>query len=372
MKVSIWDFVNSDIKICVDLKKELKDEIATKILKDVSNVAKKLKINPARLYEYFVWQKSVIPLKIIYSIAELTGLSLNKLEKDIILIKQQHVPRKNSVKNPKLPLEINPYFTSIVANLFFDGSVPKDGKGTYYSQKDKNLMDDFLKRVDFVFGEVAHSVRKDHRGVLECRLPRLIGEICRHVYKIDSFGTFDAKMPKMIFDLDEDHKKAFIISGIIDEGSISYDGSIIFGISNETMIKDFDNLCTNIGLETKGVKRKKNSDAYYMYISFNRFKEILDDFEKRYPLISLRHKKKVLDKVLEIKKQEFFYTKSFSDGRKNRLLKEISNDKKTINKLSESLLIPPRTLRRYMYKLMSEGKISRTKAGTGYFYYSNS
>ena len=377
MKVGIWDFVNSDIKICVDLKKDLKGKIAFKIFKDISNIAKRLEINPARLYEYFVWQKSVIPLKVIYSIANILNLPLGKLEKNITLIKQQHVPRKNSIKNPKLPLKISPYFTSIVANLFFDGSVPKDGKGTYYNQKDIELMNDFLKRVNFVLGNVNYSIKKDHRGILKCRLPRLIGEICRHVYKIDSFGTFDAKIPMFLFKLNDDHKKAFILAAIIDEGSIAYDGSIIFGVSNKRMIEDFNDLCKNVGLETGGIKQKHNlksnwASHYYLYItSISKFKDILDEMKSKYPLLSLRYKENRLIKALKIKDQSFSYTKEFSNKRKGLVIGALNKKSCTINQLAENLIMPPRTLRRYMYRLMKEGKISRTKVGSEYYYSSN-
>jgi hypothetical protein len=218
------------------------------------------------------------------------------------------------------------------------------------------------------------TVRKDHREVLKCRLPRLIGEVCRHIYKIDSFGTFDAEMPKFLLKLNDDHKKAFILAAIIDEGSIAYDGSIIFGVSNKKMIEDINCLCKYLGLETGGIKQRHNlksnwASHYYIYInSVKKLKEILDEMKPKYPLLSLRYKEYRLIKVLEIKSKEFFYTKDFSNKRKDSLLKVISNDKKTINELSVNLLIPPRTLRRYMYNLMKEGKINRIKLGGEYYY----
>jgi len=63
------------------------------------------------------------------------------VEKNILIYRQLSAPLKNSVKTPKIPINISPYLTSIVSNLFFDGSMPKDGKGAYYNQKNEQIND---------------------------------------------------------------------------------------------------------------------------------------------------------------------------------------------------------------------------------------
>jgi len=260
--------------------------------------------------------------------------------------------------------------TSLVANLFFDGSVPEDGKGTYYNQKNKEIMEDFIKKVKEIFGEVSYSLKLDHRGVLKCRIPRLIGELCRYIYKVKSFGTFDSRVPDLISNLNKEHKISFIITGILDEGSITYDGDIQFGVSNKDMILDFKNLCRSIGLETTEVRGNKSGEHYHLYIrSKDKFNKIYINFNKKNPLLSLRYKEERLKKSIEIKKQKFLYTKDFSDNRKMLLLTEIRNKESSVNLLSIKFLIPPKTVRRYMYQFMKEGKIIRKKSGNEYIYF---
>lgn len=371
MKIHIWDLLKmQNVSVAVDIKNSLKDKIKSKIEKNIYLFADKLKINPTRLYEYFIWKKSKIPLSILFKLSTKLNIPNERVEENIILYKQLHVPSSNSIKNPKFPIEINPYFTSLLANLFFDGSVPEDGKGTYYNQKDEKIMNDFIEKIKNIFGEVDYSLKLDHRKVLKCRMPRIIGEICRYVYNVKSFGTFNSQIPKKVFKLSKEHKISFILTGIIDEGSIAYDGSIIFSISNKEMINNFNELCKELELKTEGIKQKKNSEHYYIYVtSINKFYSILKGFNKKYPLVSLRHKEERLKKVLEIKKQKFDYTKKFADKRRNLILNELKKKECSINYLSSKYLIPPKTVRRYMYRWIKECRIDRKKIGNRYIYF---
>lgn len=368
MGIHIWDLKEMDANIVVEVKTPLKDQIKKLIKTNIYFFAKELKIKPTRLYEYFIWKKSMIPLKILMEISKKANIKKEEIEKNIIVLKQQHVPSKNSIKNPKLPIQISPYLTSIVSHLFFDGSMPKDGKGTYYNQKDNEIMGDFIKRVRYIFGEVYYSLRLDHRGVLKCRIPRIVGEICKYIYKVDSFGSFDSRIPPKIFSLNKDHKVAFVLAGILDEGSITYDGSIQFGVSNKKMMVDFKNLCAELNLDTTPIKEGKLRH-YYLYISSReKLYQLNKSFTKKYPLFSLRYKGERLKKALEIKKKKFFYTKNFADKRKALILNELKKNKCSVNFLASKLLIDPRAIRRYMYSFMIDKKVKREKSKNEYIY----
>jgi len=371
MEVHVWELLKSkNLHIVVDITKSLKDNIKNIVSNDVKLYASKLDIQPARLYEYFIWQKSAIPLEMLFSLSDMLKLNKDFVESNIIMYKHLGVPEKNSIKDPKLPIKITPYFTSIIANLFFDGSVPEDGKGTYYNQKNKDIMNDFIEKVKEVFGDTFYSLRLDHRHILKCRIPRVIGEICRHIYNVNSFGTFNARIPDLVFNLSKEHKKAFVITGIIDEGSIAYDGSIIFGVSNKGLIEDFNRLCVEIGLETSGIKQRKKLNQYYLYItSKNSFSRIYNKFHKRFNLISLRYKAERLEKHLEIKKQKCFHTREFADKRRGIILKELGIKEYSINELAAKHLIEPRTLRGYMYLFIKQGKVKRKKQSNEFIYY---
>jgi len=368
-EIHIWDLLNMKATIAIDINETLKNEIGAKIRDNIYGTARELEIHPSRLFEYFIWKKSFIPLNILLNISSRLRIPNRKIERAIKTYKQLGVPSKNSIEKPKLPIKINPYLTSILSNLFFDGSVPKDGKGTYYNQKNEEIMKDFIKKVENIFGKVSHSLRLDHRGVLKLRIPRIIGEICRYIYNVKSFGSFDSRIPKRIFNMNHNHKVAFIITAILDEGSITYDGQIQFGVSNKNMMIDFENLCQEIGLETSPIKEGKLG-RHHLYIKpLRKFHHIYIDFVKKYPLISLNYKEERLKKALEIKKQKFFYTKNFADKRKILILRELKKGEQTVNFLASKLLIPPKTVRRYMYRLMKENKLLRRKFGNEYIYF---
>lgn len=365
MKFHIWECYQSK-KISVDLTLVFKKHIKDKIKNNIYIIAKKINVRPARLYEYFIYQKSPVPLNVLISICKYFDISLNEMERNIIMYKQLYVPYKNSITKPKLPLKMSPYLTSVVSNLFFDGSVPKDGKGTYYNQKSKEIMERFIMRVNAVFGDVSYSSKRDHRGVLKCRLPRIIGEICKSAYNINSFGTFDSEVPDSIFELSNEHKLAFILSAILDEGSITYDGEILFGVCNKKLAEGVRKLCNSMSLETTIVKRKSGSKYYYFYLkSQERFYNFISKIKKIYPLFSLSYKEERLKHALKIKKLPFKYTQEFANKRRQKIIDILSKESLSVNQLSQYLFIKPRSLRRHISFLLNEKKIIRVKNSKG-------
>lgn len=369
MKIHLWNCYNP-FRISVDIKEDMKDKITTAVRGDMYRIADKLKITPARLYDYFVYRTLPIPLDFLLKLSGFLGISKEELERNITMYKQKLVPIKNSVKNPKFPLEINPYLTSIVAHLFFDGSVPADGKGTYYHQKNKEIMDNFVKKINYVFGEVFYFLKLDYKGVLKCRMPRIIGEICKYLYKIKSFGSFDARVPKKIFNLNKEHKKAFVLTAIIDEGSITYCGQIMFGVCNRLLCEDVKRLCNSLGLKTTKVTRKSKTSYYYFYINSKKeLLEIANSMSKKYPFISLNYKGERLSHYFKTKKYPGLRTKEGGDLRKKNILKAIHKNPKSANQLSIELLIPPKSLRRHLKFLVNKGKAKSIKKGHEHIYF---
>ncbi len=369
MEICIYDLNKMNFNLAVDIKENLKNEIRDKIKGKIYSFAKELGISSSRLYEYFIWKKSLIPLNILLKLSNELEIKPKRIEENITRYKQLGVPFKNSIQNPKLPIVVSPYLTSLLSNLFFDGSLPKDGKGTYYNQKNKDIMNDFIRKVKYIFGETQYSLRLDHRQVLKCRIPRIIGEMCRYFYKVKSFGSFDSRIPKTIFSMSYDHQVAFIITAVLDEGSITYGGQIQFGVSNKNMMKDFAYLCKKIGLETSPIREGKLG-RFHLYIKpLKIFYNIYFDFIKKYPLISLRYKEERLKKALKIKEQRFYYTKDFADKRKSLILNELNKKENSINYLADKFLINPKSINRYMHRLIKENKIARKKKGKEYIYF---
>ena len=103
MKYHLWDAYNPN-KISVDLRREYKDKIKKFIKGDIYRISSEIKVPPARLYAYFLYQESLIPLSILIRICNRFKMSLIEMERNIILYKQMFVPIKNSIKDPRLPI----------------------------------------------------------------------------------------------------------------------------------------------------------------------------------------------------------------------------------------------------------------------------
>jgi len=229
-------------------------------------------------------------------------------------------------------------------------------------------MDGFIRKLKAVFGDVSYSLRIDHRGILKCRIPRIIGEICQYVYSVNSFGSFDSRISLQIFELNKDCQFAFIVAAVLDEGSITYDGYIQFGVSNKRMMEDLARLCKKVGLETTKII-EGGLGRYHFYIKpLDKFYNLYSQLSKKFSHINLDYKEERLRKALEIKKQKFFYTQDFADKRKLLILNDLKKCGQSVNFLSSKFLISPRTIRRYMYKLIKEDKVSREKINNEYVY----
>jgi hypothetical protein len=116
MKVNLWEAYDLK-KISVDISENFKDKIRNYVEGNIKKISSDLKINPARVYEYFIYQNNPIPLEVLMNLCKLMNISKEEMQKNIRRYKQKLVPIKNSINQPKLPIDINPYFTSIISNL---------------------------------------------------------------------------------------------------------------------------------------------------------------------------------------------------------------------------------------------------------------
>jgi len=368
MEKHIWE-LNLDSKISIKITDKFQKIVWSEIHGEVYPLARRLKIQPSRLYDYFLHGKLWVPLKVMIDISKELKISLLNMEKNVISYGQMYVPYRVCIKDPILPIKISPYLTSIVSNLYFDGSLPKDGKGSYYNQKDREVMRGFSKRLEAVFGKMYYTNELDHKGVIKHRHPRIVGEICKSIYNVNSFSSKESKLTKVLQKLSKDHKISFILMAILDEGSIAYDGTIMFGVYNKDLCEGVRKLCIKVGLEVGDLKRKKGSGFYYFHIkSREKLYLLCKSISKKYPLITIGKKEERLKISLQIKKQKYKNTKEFSENRKRKIIKETQLKPCSINCLSIKFLIPPRSIRRYMCELIEEKKVKREKKGKEYIY----
>ncbi len=328
--------------------------------------------NYSRWFNWFKYKDVNIPLWAAMAMAELTEIPLDKLEKEIIFYKQKLTPNKVSVTNPILPVELTPEFVSLAGHFCFDGSLPKDGKGSFYSQKNDSQTDLFIETIQFCFGKTHYAKRRDNKEVWSVRFPRFIGESCLHICEFETFHSSKARVPESLCGLDKKFKLAFLVSAIVDEGSVGTEYVQLL-LKNKGLIEDLHKICLELGYSCSDIKGKLCKDGvYYFYIkSVSELFRDICTLSKEHPLLSFGFKTKDILFILE---SRFFPsgkpTLVAVEKRKTEVLSNLISPK-SVRELALELRINARSLRRILLKLTNQGKLKRFKKGYPYLYVKN-
>lgn len=365
----IWELISrAPHRIRVKLSNYFQEKLVLHLPKNISKNIRKTnsskyaegtKVSCTRWYNWFNYQNLSIPLWVAMTLTELANLSLEEMEQNIVSYKYK-TPDWVCISKPKLPLKFDPVFVSLSSHFCFDGSLPRDGKGAYYSQKNQLQINNFLAMVEHCFGKVYVTIGKDGKNIPKIRLPRLTGDICKHVCGFESFGTFDTNIPKQLLDLPRDYILAILISAIIDEGGIMTD-ALQLQLSNEPLVRNLKEICTTLGYTTSKIKERSfvgKAKAYYFYIiSLQTLYDDLSYIQKDYKLLSLTFKEPALQYIIN----------SYSFPRAKPTIKEAElkrmkileslNKPKDMRTLSIDLQVRARTLRRHIKHLIETNKV---------------
>ena len=376
-KINIWNCLeNAPYILRVYLSDRFKKKLLNKFPKNKTDLIKQLnnhpyskkskfKVSQARFFNWFKYNDLSIPLWVAMIFCEIAEIPLEEMEKEIVSYKQKTVDRV-CIKKPNLPIEFDPVFVSFSSHFCFDGSLPKDGKGAYYSQKNQEQINNFVQKAKYCFGDLSVYITKDKKDVAKIRLPRFIGEICQYLCKFNSFGTFDCQIPHFLLELDKDYKLAILISAIIDEGTVMTE-YIQLNLGNRGLVKDLHKICNNLDYECSDVNKATRS--YYFYIkSIKKFYEDYKDINNRHNLISLTFKEQAIKDILTF--NQFPNSKSTIEDSEINMKKLINLLKipKTSKELALQLSIKPRTIRRYVLRLLKERRIKRERKGQQFYY----
>ncbi len=377
----IWELIpNAVYDIRIRMSKELKQKILHKLPKNKAKIIKKLnksrfalqkniKVSYARWFDWIEYNDVEIPLWALMELTKLAKLSFEEMEQNIICYKKTNTPKRLYIYSPVLPVEFSPELVSLAGHFCFDGSLPADGKGSFYSQKNIEQVNNFIEKTKTCFGEVPVKVGKDNKNVHNVRLPRIIGEICKYVCEFESFDSLRTKLPKKIKESNKNILLAFLASAIIDEGCVGTEYIQIM-LKNKRMIEDLRGLCLNLGCAcTKPKAKKGDNQVYYFYIkSIETIFKGIKRLQKTSTTISFGFKENKINFLISSKK--FPRGKHSTKTAKTRKQDIIANLKeaKTSFELSQLLQVPARSIRRHLLRLLKEGKVERTKKEQAYFY----
>jgi len=367
----IWELVpRAPYRIRVELSDDFLEKLASSLSSNRSKVIRELnktkyannvKANRSRWSNWFIHKDVSMPLWAAMGLTDLANLSLEEMERCIVLYKHK-TPRRVCIKTPKLPLNFSPTFVSFAAHFCFDGSLPRDGKGTYYSQKNQMQINNFIAKANYCFGEVYVTISLDGKGIPKIRMPRLVGDICKHVCGFESYGTYDASIPTNLLNLPKEYLLGILVSAIVDEGGVLTE-YIQLQLNNKLLVAQLKQICDLLEYSCSQIKERKTWSgnlAYYFYLkSIKTLHSDLEALEIKHSLLSLTFKKPSIQYILKTYNFPRGKSTPLAAAQKRKSILESLNKVKTLRELSLRLEIPARTLRRHLKHLTDVGIITR-------------
>jgi hypothetical protein len=311
-----------------------------------------------RRYKSNTKQKNInfIQWWIIFELSKKIGYNSKYIEKKIIGYRY-HIGSR--IKNPVLPIEITPDFDSIVAHMMCDGTDKRTRNGAAsYTQYDINGRRQFFEKIKNVFGIPIPSTFSDKRMDMSVGVPTVIMKIIKHHYSIVSFGCRECRIPKEIYHKSRHHRLAFLVSFIIDEGTV-YD-LISIRTTNKELMQDLKEITELNGYRCSEVTNKnhKNYGIYGFNISnysLGRLSHDIRTLNKKYGTFSLLHKQDNFDNLVRLgrhsrPKRRFNETKGI-------ILSSLQKNTATVMELSHLTGVGRRSVRNHIEDLKTKNMV---------------
>jgi hypothetical protein len=316
-EIHIWEFptkptfIRLKEEFRIGLFKELKEKSISiaSILKKINKSAKKY--NLKREYNrgnIFSWIKGYkkdrgkikninIPLWVLIEISK--ELSKDKKINNKVMIEiEKNIEyytgsgKSNPILNPKLPLHLTPEMVSVIFHFMGDGHIGKIEEVSSYRQMNKEGLNNFLKKLQNIFGEFNYPKGEFKDGRLN--VPKIITEFYVDYFKLPCTNTFEAYVPKNIKRLKKEFLLAGLISFIVDEGHVG-EVITIYG-KNKRLMEDIREIGIKCGYLCHPLREKYaygKFDVYRFSISSKDYKKFYKDIlelSKSFPTCTLAQK----------------------------------------------------------------------------------
>lgn len=362
---NIWDLKRVHIKINIRNLKEINKKISIKFKtkrKAYSHIFNKKDIpwtTFKNILKYSYIENFFVPLEIYLKLIKNLDISREIFQKNIVAYKISK--GKNHIIKPVLPIKINPIFDMILAHNISDGTVinPKKNRLPYfgYRQFDKTYRKLYIEKIEFVFGKIIFK-RNYLENSTRPYCPPVLSSLFFKCYNLNekSFLSKTARIPKKIFRKNKDHLLSILIAFIIDEGHID-STLILIKLKNRLLISDLKKICDFLGYESKIVYGKEENKEYgSLYIlrkGMNKFYEDYLFLLKRYPVVDLGRKGKMIKNSFKIYSRPIFKTK----GNKNLIFNLLKQEKLSVNQLANKLNMTRQGIRFHIHNLIKDNKI---------------
>ncbi len=296
-----------------------------------------------------------MPLWLALNLLKLNNEKVENLYKNIISYRSGG--KGLIIKKPILPIKITPELDSIVIHLFGDGAA---GDFTpSYTQKRKEILDNFIKKLENCFGDFEKSIYHT-QGKYQIKFPKAITDILSKYYLIKSYRTYEAKIPKKILNRrDKKYKVACITAFIIDEGCIR-DVISIFS-ANKILLSGMRKLILDCRYSCSEIKSYKGANGYSLNLKNKNIEKIYQDIQelsKLFPTCNLSAKESEIKFILHRRSKKNPKNWKVTDKAILSVLKKGKFDAKKISRLTG---YTHSTIINHMKKLYKDKIVKRNK-----------
>tara|TARA_Y100000310_G_C20600316_1_gene772662 strand:+ start:207 stop:1376 length:1170 start_codon:yes stop_codon:yes gene_type:complete len=359
------DFINKRIKLSYKTKRDIHKKITKSCPIPFSTFKNVLK----KGYSLF------IPLNLLLKLVRLLAIPPFILQENVIAYKTGG--GWDIVQNPKLPIQITPLFDMLIAHHIADGyaTTPKNNRLAKLAYRQYNSLHKrlYIKKIESVFGSVNYRTPYAHAAdINRVYFPSACSYsmfLVYNLYYLD-FRSKLARVPKELFSKSWEHKLAFLLAVIIDDGTVD-STAIVIALKNKKLTKDLQKLSQDLGYDTTYTERTKGDykEYGYLYILKEGVKSLWEDYLlliKNYSEANLGYKGKQIEQNLKITERKIQWTM----GNRELILEIISREPSTVNELSKKVFMTRQGVRYHVHVLEKQGKITRIgiKGENNYIY----
>ena len=212
----------------------------------------------------------------------------------------------NPIRNPKLPILVNPEFVSLIFHFCGDGHLGNKRDCCSYKQKNKQGLTNVLNKLNNSFGYFDYS--KSEFQNYRLNIPKPISDIYRNYFNLTSLNTFQARIPNSIKLLPKEFLLAGLCAFIVDEGHI-WEVTTIYS-KNKALLEDIMKIAVKCGYKCYDIKEKfarGKLDCYRFSISSSSYNELYSNIlnlSNIFPTCNLAHKMEKLENQIKFKKSK--------------------------------------------------------------------
>lgn len=251
------DIIKSNIY--VKLKKDFRYMIFNKARMSAGSIrtlSKMSHINLRMLCYYKSGGRS-IPISRLYKILPLISEKLIYKDLENNLLQIRCGKSGKSIYNPRLPLKLSDSLIRITAHVIGDGGISKrhGNKTVTYSNKANELLEQFKKDIQQVFGEIEPTSINDKKSkCIELFYPSIIGFLLNKIIGIQS--SADKHVPSLVLKCSERSRRIFLGALFDDEGNVNMEAyKINFEIASYNIIRDVKFMLERLSIKTSNIVR---------------------------------------------------------------------------------------------------------------------